>query len=123
MHSAHAVNWFEIPVQDLDRAAQFYERALATRLTRMVFGGTPMAVFGANDPGVSGALLYDPQRKPSTDGALVYLGTLDLEGALVRAQEAGGQVLVDKTDLGDMGLFAILRDSEGNVVGLHQGWT
>ena len=35
---ANAVNWFEIPVADLDRAARFYERALDIRLKREVFG-------------------------------------------------------------------------------------
>jgi predicted enzyme related to lactoylglutathione lyase len=117
---ANALNWFEIPVTDLDRAARFYERALDVRLKREVFGDMHLAVFPYAGQSVGGALAVDKRRKPSTDGALVYLNAAgQLDAVLGRIPEAGGSILVQKTDIGDPGFIALVRDTEGNVVGFH----
>ncbi len=118
MHNA--LNWFEIPVTNLDRATRFYERVLDTELKREVFAGNPMAVFAAPPPAVGGALVVMPHRKPSADGALVYLDASGkLDAALARTAEAGGEVLLARTDIGEPGFIAVVRDTEGNHVGLH----
>jgi predicted enzyme related to lactoylglutathione lyase len=119
MHK-NAINWFEIPVVDLDRATQFYEKMLDRKLKREVFGSMPMAVFEAEQQNVGGALVYDTRRKPSADGPLVYLDTPELDATVGRAKKQGSEVLMEKTDIGEPGFIALIRDSEGNVVGLHQ---
>ncbi len=115
-----AINWFEISVSNMDRAVKFYSTVLAVEFKREDFGGRDMAVFPAEDPGVGGALLADPQRKPSMDGVLVYLdATGKLDACLTRVIPAGGEILLPRTSVGDPGFIAIVRDSEGNCVGLH----
>ena len=114
----HAINWFEIPVTDLDRATAFYETVLAVTLERMEIG-TPVAVFPHDDDGIGGALSLDG-TKPSRDGAVIYL---DVEGhiadVLGRVPDAGGEVLLPVTVIGgDMGSYAYILDTEGNRVGL-----
>ena len=43
-----------------------------------------------------------------------------IDAALSRAKTAGGGIVVQKTALPPgMGFFAHVRDTEGNVVGLH----
>jgi predicted enzyme related to lactoylglutathione lyase len=118
---ANALNWFEIPSTDLDRAIRFYEMVLEVRLTKESFAGTPMAVFPSGHPAdIYGALIQTPKRKPSVDGALIYLNaTGKLEACLERIPRAGGAVLMPKTDIGEPGFIAIIRDTEGNSVGLH----
>ena len=115
-----AINWFEIPVKDLERAARFYEAMLGKKLKREVFGGTHMATFptGAMED-VGGSLVADPKRAPSATGSLVYLDAPDLDDALVRAKKAGGTIEMPKTDIGDPGHIAIVIDTEGNRIGLH----
>jgi predicted enzyme related to lactoylglutathione lyase len=115
-----AVNWFEIPVVDLDRATKFYGDVLKASLRRENFFGTEMAVFKTEEPGVGGALVRHEKMHPQPDGTLVYLN-LDgqLDAALGRVQGAGGAVLLPKTSIGDMGEIALIRDSEGNRVGFH----
>ena len=115
----HAINWFEIPVTDLDRATAFYETILDATLERMEIG-TPVAVFPHDDDeGIGGALSLDG-TKPSRDGALVYL---DVDGHIAdvvgRVPDAGGEVLLPVTVIGgDMGSYAYILDTEGNRVGL-----
>lgn len=116
----NAINWFEIPVANMDRAARFYASVLELELKLEVFGGLTMALFRAEDPGVGGALVADPRRRPSADGALVYLdATGKLDASLARVAAAGGEVVVPRMAIGDPGFIAIVRDSEGNLVGLH----
>jgi predicted enzyme related to lactoylglutathione lyase len=119
--SKSTLSWFEIPARDLARATKFYEQVLATSLQRVTSGqGRDVAVFPYEAPGLGGAIVPS-DRKPSTDGALVYLdadGKLD--DCLRRAQAAGGEVIVPRTSIGVHGFFATIRDTEGNVVGLHE---
>ena len=89
----HAINWFEIPVTDMDRAVAFYEAVLGVPLERMDVG-TPVAVFPHDDEGVGGALSLDG-RKPSAEGSLVYLEVDGkLQDALDRVPGAGGEVVL-----------------------------
>jgi predicted enzyme related to lactoylglutathione lyase len=117
---SNAINWFEIPAVDLDRAAHFWEKVLGVQLKRETFGGRPHAVFtaGGHDA-VGGAIVRDEHRKPSPQGVCVYLATKDVDGALARVPAAGGKVAVPKTDIGENGVFAIVVDTEGNAVGIH----
>lgn len=121
---AHALNWFEIPVADMDRAVRFYEALTGQSLKREAFGGPgqELAVFPAdNDDDVHGALFKGPAMQPAAHGTLVYLNAGEtLEPWLSRVETAGGRVVVPKVTLPDgMGCFAHIIDSEGNRVGIH----
>lgn len=114
----NTINWFELFVSELPRAQAFYEQVLATKLRAENFNGEPHAIFDAD--GVAGALVLRKDRKPSADGALVYVncnGTLD--AALARVEKAGGKIVMPKTDIGPPGFIAVVVDTEGNAVGLH----
>lgn len=117
---SNALNWFELPVVDMDRAVAFYERLLDRPLKRETFQGTVMAIFGSAKDGVGGALIHDARRRPSTDGALVYLdATGRLDDVLGRVAGGGGTIVLPKTDIGEPGHIALVSDTEGNVIGLH----
>lgn len=119
-----ALNWFEIPVRDIDRAQRFYETLLNRPLKREAMGpDTPMAIFPyAPETGVGGCLFGGPSAaKPSGEGTVVYLNAEpSLNLVLARLPEAGGKLLVPRTELPDgLGAFALFEDSEGNRVGVH----
>jgi predicted enzyme related to lactoylglutathione lyase len=121
----HAIDWFEIPCADIDRAQRFYEHMLGQPLVRENYGGPgmSMAVLPAQgELAVRGALQAGPGvAQPSMDGTVVYLAAgLSIDAAVERALQAGAQVIVPVTALpGGMGFFAHVRDTEGNRVGLH----
>ena len=119
--SKHAIHWFEVFVSDLDRAVRFYQTMLAVELRRTSEDGRPMALFAsAGESGVGGALVRQVGREPTPSGVIVYLdadGKLD--ACLARVEGAGGRVVMAKTDIGPPGFIALVRDSEGNLVGLH----
>ena len=121
MSQQNPVGWFEIPVSDLNRAKAFYEHLLGTSLQIMNMGPMEMAWFpGRPDgPGAAGTLIKSEGYEPSQAGTLVYLSVDDIEAALTRAQERGGQTLVPKMSIGEHGFIAHFQDSEGNRVALH----
>jgi uncharacterized protein len=117
----HAITWFEIPTVQLERAATFYEKVLGVELRRDTFMNVPHAFFPAERPaGVGGALIFDADRKPGASGTVPYLPAPRLETALDGVAAAGGKVVLGATDIGDPGTIALIRDTEGNLVGLHR---
>ena len=115
------LRWFEIATTNLDRAVAFYQNILAIELRREHFGAGEMAIFPYAEPYPSGALVAMPQLQPRDNDTLVYLdGGADLNVVLARIPAAGGQVVMEKTDIGkDIGHIALFIDSEGNRVGLY----
>jgi hypothetical protein len=120
----HAIDWFEIPAADFDRAVRFYEAIFAFKTSFMpIPNGPKMAMFPV-DPGegVGGAICHHPEwYVPSKAGTLVYLNAdPDLSTVLARIEGAGGKVVVPKTQISQQyGFMAVFLDSEGNRVALH----
>lgn len=117
---SNAINWFELPTTDLNRAIDFYNQVLDADLQTMEMGPTIMAFFPSTEQGVGGALVYGDGNKPSAEGTLAYLnGGDDLETRLSRVEAAGGKVLTPKTSIGENGFIGIFMDTEGNRVAFH----
>lgn len=115
----NAINFFEIPSLDFDRAVAFYRDILGVEFHHEVFMGTPSAMFPASEAGAGGAIIFS-SVKPSADGAVIYLNANGkLREAIERVELAGGTVLLPVTAIGDPGYIALILDSEGNRIGLH----
>jgi predicted enzyme related to lactoylglutathione lyase len=116
----NALNWFEIPVEDIERAVTCYETLLGTKMRRGTMGnGMPYAVFPYEPPGAGGALAGDPKR-PRNHGVIVYLNADgELDAILARAADAKAKVIMPKTPIGKDGFIAIVADTEGNHVGFN----
>jgi len=115
------INWFEIPVSDLNRAKTFYQGVLNVEINEVDMHGTKMGFFPSDGKGVSGALVQGDGYETSSSGSLVYLnGGKDLNNSLKHVGRLGGKVIVEKTQITpEMGYFALFMDSEGNKVALH----
>lgn len=117
----NAINWFEVPTTDLDRATKFYETILGTEMIKVEMGGFPMHMFPADmETGVGGHLASPGDGAPGENGSLIYLNCNGkIDDVLGRVEAAGGAVMLPKTHIGDPGYIAFIRDSEGNKIGLH----
>ena len=117
----NAVCWIEIPIRDLERARAFYERTLGITLTSQTMGEYEMLMFPAEHEklGAGGCLMKGPKMEPCHKGTTVYFNVTNIEAALARAKQNGGEVIVEKTAIGEYGYFAIVKDTEGNHLGLH----
>jgi predicted enzyme related to lactoylglutathione lyase len=122
----NAINWFEIPATNFDRAVAFYRTALGQDIQVGEFAGVPHGFFPADEQGVAGAIVAGPavdgfEHAPSERGPTIYLNAGDqIEAIVARVADAGGAVVVPPTAIPPQGWIALIRDSEGNRVGLHQ---
>lgn len=119
----NAINWFEIPATDLQRAKTFYQTIFGIDdMEEMEMMGNKMAFLPFEDGNgkVSGALVQGEGYKPTVDGALVYLNADPSMEAADKIESAGGKILMPKTHIGDnIGYMAVFIDSEGNRMALH----
>lgn len=119
---ANAINWFEIPASNFERASKFYSIVLDGEIHMQEIMGTQMGFLPTgDDEGVGGAICTSKDFKPSSDGALIYLnGGNDLSIPLSKVEKAGGKVLLPKTKISDeIGYFAQFLDTEGNKLAFH----
>jgi predicted enzyme related to lactoylglutathione lyase len=119
-----ALNWFEIFVNDLGKAKEFYGTILNTTLISTTCEGSDctMAMFPCNpELGVGGSLTQASENgKPGPGGSMVYLNVEgDLDGVLERIPTAGGKVVRERMAIPPHGFIGIFSDPDGNVVGLH----
>jgi len=117
----NAINWFEIPVKNFNRAKTFYETILGTVMQPMEAMGMKSAFFSADlQNGIGGCIIEGQGYEPSNKGSLIYLnGGDDLSVPLAKVEAAGGKVLMPKTAIGPNGFMAHFTDSEGNKVAFH----
>lgn len=125
------VGWFEIYVDNLDRAQAFYETMLDVKLEDLPSPdpSLQMKVFPMRDPdecggelpGACGALAKMEGVSPSQSGTgtVVYFSCLDCAEDEARVPQAGGQVLKSKFPIGQYGFISLIIDTEGNMIGLH----
>lgn len=117
------VVWFEIYVQDIDRAKKFYEEVLGVDLMKlevptpgMTMYSFPMAMDAA---GASGAIVHMEGCPSGGLGTLVYFACEDCANEASRVEAAGGKLAKPKMSIGEYGFIALATDTEGNMIGLH----
>ena len=120
----NAINWFEIPAKNFDRACKFYGDVLNGTIQKFEASEQMPIQMGflphEGDGSVGGAIVKGEGYEPTDKGAVVYLnGGEDLSSPLSRVEKAGGKVVVPKTPIGENGFIAQFMDTEGNRVALH----
>lgn len=117
----NAINWFEIPVTNFERAKKFYEQIMNGEIQEMPHPEFKYGMLPADmQNGVGGGIVEGPGFEPSDKGALIYLnGGDDLSVPLAKVEPAGGKILMPKTSLGPNGFMAYFMDTEGNKMALH----
>lgn len=117
----NAINWFEIPVTNFDRAKKFYETILNYQMQTQEFGSDKLGFLPSDREAVGGAICHGELYKPSTDGVVIYInGNPDLAEILNRVEAAGGKIVMSKKQITpEIGYMAIFIDCEGNKIALH----
>ena len=123
MAKANAIGWFDIYVENMDRAVGFYETVLDEQLEKMEdpTGETQMMSFPANMAayGAAGALVKSQYARPGAGGTLIYFGVEDCAVEESRVKEAGGKVIRPKFSIGEFGWVSLCEDTEGNIFGFN----
>jgi hypothetical protein len=115
---------FEIHAQDMDRAERFYTDVFGWDVHR--FDGPidyRLLNTGLNtEAGIDGALV---ERRGNGDGEAViaFVCTVqvdDIEATEGKVKDAGGEQVVDRREIPDIGQLSYFKDTEGNIFGAMQ---
>ena len=115
------VGWFEIHVQDMNRAKTFYENVFDMQLSKLDGTDLDMLAFPSNMEGYGapGALVRMPGFQSGGNSVLVYFKCADCAVQAAIAVKSGGKVEKEKFSIGQYGHIALVYDTEGNMIGLH----
>jgi predicted enzyme related to lactoylglutathione lyase len=119
------VCWFEIYVNDMQRAKKFYSQVLNMEITDAPemtgMGNMQMAFFPwvENVPNSSGALVKMDGVSAGMGGTMIYFQCEDCSVEESRVEAAGGKVHQPKMSIGEFGFCSMCIDTEGNMFGLH----
>ena len=114
---------FEIHAGDPQRAKTFYESVFGWQFQQ--FGDNPywLITTGPDDQrGINGGLT---PRQGEIDGQAViaYVCTVDVDSideSLAKIKDAGGEQVLEKSDIPGVGTYAYCKDTEGNIFGVLQ---
>ena len=118
---SNSVGWFEIYVEDMDRAKAFYETVFDVQLTKLEGVDIEMLAFPMQREasGAPGALVRMPGFASGSNSVIVYFSCADCGVEAATAREAGGRIEREKMSIGQYGFIALVVDTEGNMIGLH----
>jgi hypothetical protein len=113
------VVWWELRVRDTAAAKAFYGELLGWGFAQLP-GYEPEYWVVQGAPGLSGALApAEPGSEAGGSGSVLYVAVPSLAAAIERAVDLGGDVAMGITAITDAdGKFAVVRDPEGNRLGL-----
>ncbi len=124
MTAKNPIVWFEIYVDNMERAAKFYETVLNIKLEKMpspTDDDMLMQTFPGNMDtyGCNGALVQMEGFKAGGNSTLIYFDSADCTTEEQRIEKAGGKVHRPKMSIGEHGFITLFSDTEGNMAGLH----
>ena len=126
--SLDKVIFFEIPVDNPDRARKFYQMAFGWKMNEIpqmhytqigTVEADRMGVRGIpKEPGaINGGMV---ERRDPLNTPIIYIRVDDIDQAAARIETNGGKIIKSKSAVGNFGFAAYFKDTEGNIVGLWQ---
>ncbi|MAT41641.1 MAG: glyoxalase [Anaerolineaceae bacterium] len=110
---------FEISVDDMQRAVQFYKAALGWEISK--WDGPQeywlVSTGSREEAGIDGGLMLRDDKFPPV------VNTIDvsnLDEAMKKVVENGGKIAVDKMPVPGVGFMAYCLDTEGNMFGMME---
>lgn len=124
----NAVGWFEIYVQDIEKAKKFYGEVFQVQLADMqdptdnADGNMKMAGFPMHQEevyGAPGALVQMDGFKSGGNSTIVYFSSADCAIEESRVEAAGGKIFKPKMSIAPHGFMSLCTDVDGNMFGIH----
>ncbi|MGE5741580.1 MAG: VOC family protein [Candidatus Aminicenantes bacterium RBG_16_66_30] len=129
MAKMNPVVHFEMPYDDRDRVAKFYERAFGWQMKKLGkdMGDYITAATTETDennmvktPGVINGGFFPKKPDWPAQYPSVVIAVTDIKEAMKKVADEGGKVLGEPTEIPGIGLYVSFTDTEGNRVSLLQ---
>ncbi|MBI4438386.1 VOC family protein [Candidatus Woesearchaeota archaeon] len=117
---------FEIPAENMDRANKFYIETFGWEINKTPFMDDYRIVMTVpvdkkmmpTSPGAINGGMY--RKQSPKDSTRVVIKVQSIEAYTKKIEKAGGKMLMKPAKVGDMGMYAMFTDTEGNTVGLWE---
>jgi predicted enzyme related to lactoylglutathione lyase len=104
----------EIPSANFEQSGKFFSQMFGWKITPM-----PEANYSLWEPAQGPGGGFNPLSAETKVGeVLIYVDSDDIDADLKKARSLGAAVLKEKTEIPNMGWFAILKDPTGNAIAL-----
>ncbi|THB63572.1 MAG: VOC family protein [Desulfovibrio sp.] len=118
-------SWNELMTTDLDGAKEFYGGLFGWEFEEMVISDGPMAGTPYISGKINGEYVGGMMTKPPEPAHIpphwgAYITVDNIENTLGKVKELGGNVIMPKTPIKDMGAFAVIQDPQGAVVSIFE---
>jgi uncharacterized protein len=117
---------FEVPFDDKERAMEFYKSVFGWGMNDMPeMNYTIVHTVEVDEnqmPKESGAInggMYK-RGEGSAKGPVIVIDVSSIDEYIKKVEAAGGKVFREKTQVGEMGFYAQVEDTEGNVIGIWE---
>lgn len=119
---------FEIPADDLKRAEKFYQDTFGWMIQEIPHMDYVMVQSSeSNEEGeplekgkINGGMM---KKVPTATHPVIVIDVPSLDKHLEIVEKNGGKIVLAKQEVGDFGLYARFKDTEGNIIGLFQNLT
>lgn len=118
---------FEIPAADVARAKKFYSEIFGWQIDKVpsddmeYYMVKTVETDKKNMPleagAINGGLM---KRMGKTETPVLVIDVASVDDYLKRIKKAGGKVVMEKQKVMDMGLYARVSDTEGNIIGIWE---
>jgi predicted enzyme related to lactoylglutathione lyase len=110
---------FELATNDLEKTAAFYREVFGWKIEKwdgpveywLVTTGEQ------GEPGIDGGLM---KADEFFTGTVNTIGVEDIDAAIEKVKACGGEIILPKDLIPEVGYQAYFRDPTGIIVGLHQ---
>lgn len=116
---------FEIPAEDIERAKEFYAKCFSWSFTSypemQYYIVNTIELDEKMTPKKPGAINGGMMKKSNQiSSPVITINVENIEESMEKIKEQGGEIIMGKQTVGDMGYSAYFKDTEGNIMGLWQ---
>ena len=122
---------FGLPVDEMERAKRFYAEVFGWKIAPVPGSGgnyhsaITVASDETGEPKVPGGINggFYQRGTHGLTGTFVEIKVSSIDDHLEKIAKAGGTTVLPKGPIADLGFFAVIKDTEGNTVGLWEDRT
>lgn len=117
--AANKIGWFEIFVNDFDKAKDFYSKLFSWEFKLSQATSSLYWNIYTGEGSIGGGLMKKTKPEHTGQSVVLYVEVDDIDGVLKKVVEFGGQVIQEKTLISNSaGYYALFYDPDNNLMGL-----
>jgi uncharacterized protein len=118
------VEYFQIPADDISRAKEFYKKVFGWEMQKWNNSENSEQEYWMfqtqDDKGNSGLGGGIMKRQSPQHTVTNFITVSSIEEYSSKIEQSGGKIIMPKTEIPNMGFFAVCLDTENNMFGIYE---